>query len=405
MNRKIKSRLFSLLAFTPALASFAGEPAPSAKQVNLPSVPPAEDAWQVTATPYMWMAGLNGTMGVGGYTADLDVPFDTILENLDMAASMQMEVKHHRWLLMLDGMYLKASADSTSTPGQLFSSVGVGVKQVMAEATLGYRLWEGDRGFLDVFAGARYLYVESSLSLELDDSGVRNISEEISSEVVDRVGTAVRSAVTEAAPDLKSKVSSRITSAAQAKVQKEVSNILANNPNLPTLIRLIKNGSGPVSDAIKNLVVAQAALKQATLSEAAAAVSAEVAAAKARARAQLKRAVTRAEKKLAKAIEKTIHDNIPDEVSASKGWVDPIVGFRARYDFTDRVYGLVRADIGGFGVSSELTWQVYAALGYQMSKHTSVELGYRHMYVDYTDGGFIYDMNTSGLMLALSYKF
>ncbi|CAN5798576.1 hypothetical protein BH11VER1_BH11VER1_34130 [soil metagenome] len=405
MKSKIKKTLLAILTLTPAFAGFAGEPSPSSKQVNLPPVPPVEDAWQISATPYLWMAGLNGTVGAGGYSADIDVPFDKIIKQLDFAAAMQLEFKHRRWMLMLDGMYLKLSADSSTTPGQLFSSVGVEVQEVIAEASVGYRLWEGERGFLDAFAGVRYMYLKNSLSLNLDNTGVKNISEDISSGIVNRTSKAVNSAISEMNPELKRKISSKVSSEVQGRVEDRVSEILGRDPNLKAILQAIKNGNGQVSDALKNLIAAQVALKQSTLTGVAATASAQVAAAKARTRSQLTKAVTRAEEQLAKRIEKTITDNIPEEGSASQGWIDPIVGFRARYNISDRFYGLVRADVGGFGVGSELTWQVYAALGYQVGKKTTMELGYRNLYVDYTNGNFVFDVNTSGLQLALTRHF
>lgn len=85
--------------------------------------------------------------------------------------------------------------------------------------------------------------------------------------------------------------------------------------------------------------------------------------------------------------------------------MDPIVGARARYNFSDRFYAIARADVGGFGVGSDITWQAYGAIGYQLTAHTTLELGYRHMYVDYADGNFSYDISTSGVQLAIGYRF
>jgi opacity protein-like surface antigen len=64
-----------------------------------------------------------------------------------------------------------------------------------------------------------------------------------------------------------------------------------------------------------------------------------------------------------------------------------------------------KADIGGFGVSSDLVWQVYGGVGWQMSKRTALELGYKYFAIDYSDGGFTYDVANSGVMTAFSIKF
>jgi len=43
--------------------------------------------------------------------------------------------------------------------------------------------------------------------------------------------------------------------------------------------------------------------------------------------------------------------------------VDPFIGFRARADCRINGTAALRADIGGFGIGSELTWNAFAALG------------------------------------------
>ena len=47
-----------------------------------------------------------------------------------------------------------------------------------------------------------------------------------------------------------------------------------------------------------------------------------------------------------------------------------------------------KADIGGFGLGSEITWQAYGALGCQVSRWCTLEAGYRYLYTDYNQGWF-----------------
>lgn len=91
--------------------------------------------------------------------------------------------------------------------------------------------------------------------------------------------------------------------------------------------------------------------------------------------------------------------------SADKAWVDPIIGFRVHHDLTDRWFIRALADIGGFGVSSDITWQGMASLGYRVSDHASLGLGYRGIGTDYTSGGTTYDVISHGLLLGFEYKF
>lgn len=91
--------------------------------------------------------------------------------------------------------------------------------------------------------------------------------------------------------------------------------------------------------------------------------------------------------------------------SDSKTWVDPIIGARFQQELSDRFFVRALADIGGFGVSSDLTWQALAAFGYHISDSASVAIGYRGIGTDYEDGDFGYDVVSHGLLLGFEYKF
>jgi len=88
--------------------------------------------------------------------------------------------------------------------------------------------------------------------------------------------------------------------------------------------------------------------------------------------------------------------------------VDPYVGFRGRYNFCEKFYFLAKADIGGFGVGSDLTWEASAALGCQLTKNIFAEAGYRYLAVDYHQGGqngLTYDVRTQGAEVTLGINF
>jgi opacity protein-like surface antigen len=96
----------------------------------------------------------------------------------------------------------------------------------------------------------------------------------------------------------------------------------------------------------------------------------------------------------------------PDiDVSASKTWVDPIIGLRVNHNLSEKLFLRGVADIGGFGIESDLTWQAYVALGYRLSDRSALSIGYRGLGTDFTDGAFTYDVISHGLILGFEYKF
>ncbi|MGE3871518.1 MAG: hypothetical protein AB7F74_01040 [Parvibaculaceae bacterium] len=82
--------------------------------------------------------------------------------------------------------------------------------------------------------------------------------------------------------------------------------------------------------------------------------------------------------------------------SDSATWVDPIVGIRGRFNLTPEIYLAGWGMIGGFGVSSEFFWDAMGGLGYQISDSFSLFAGYRGLSVDYSDDGFVFDVDMNG---------
>ncbi|MDF2118926.1 hypothetical protein PY365_25485 [Roseiarcaceae bacterium H3SJ34-1] len=86
-------------------------------------------------------------------------------------------------------------------------------------------------------------------------------------------------------------------------------------------------------------------------------------------------------------------------------WIDPVVGVRAFYNFTDKVSALVQADAGGAGVGSKFTWQALATLNYRINDSFSASAGYKVLRVDYHSGGHVFDTTLHGPVIGATYRF
>ena len=234
----------------------AGEP-----DLMEPLAPPVyadEGGWDIQFRPYLWTANLDGTSAIGGVKAPVDVSFEDLFDALDFtwASTQQIRRKGSKWGFMLDTFYVKLEPDMSGPIDSLT------IEQALIDATVGYRVIDSDRGWLDLSAGVRWNY----LSLDID-----------------------------------------------------------------TVI-----GKG---------------------------------------------------------------------ADGSEGWWDPHVGFRFRYFFNDRIYSQGFADVGGFDVGSDLTYQLGLAMGYHINERFEVEGGVRFLSVDYSDGGFLYDVDTTGILLGAAINF
>lgn len=95
----------------------------------------------------------------------------------------------------------------------------------------------------------------------------------------------------------------------------------------------------------------------------------------------------------------------PVSLSEDFSWVDPLIGTRAFYNITDKISLMGQADIGGFGVGSDLTWSVLGTVNYVVNDSWSVSAGYKHLSVDYDDDGYVFDVDLSGPVLGATYRF
>jgi hypothetical protein len=97
-------------------------------------------------------------------------------------------------------------------------------------------------------------------------------------------------------------------------------------------------------------------------------------------------------------------------VSGSKSWVDPIVGFQLHTpDAGKRWHAQVYAEVGGFGAGSTFTWQVFPTFGFDLAKWFAIDVGYRWLGIDYESGEnatlFRYDILLQGPVLGFVFKF
>ncbi len=85
--------------------------------------------------------------------------------------------------------------------------------------------------------------------------------------------------------------------------------------------------------------------------------------------------------------------------SGSIGWVDPIIGFRVRHLLAPGQELWIEADMGGFGIGSQITAQAQAVYVFNLGQGAGISwagaVGYRALYVDYSQGSGSsrYEMN------------
>ena len=128
----------------------------------------SEKHWQFEGTAYLWGAGIGGTTVAGD---DIDISFEDIISNLDMAFMGTLAARKNRWTLFADLIYKDVSEEDRSTANiigfPVKTEVEVELKGFIATFGAAYQFVSTDRTKLSAFAGGRYLHLETDLEFDI----------------------------------------------------------------------------------------------------------------------------------------------------------------------------------------------------------------------------------------------
>ena len=106
---------------------------------------------------------------------------------------------------------------------------------------------------------------------------------------------------------------------------------------------------------------------------------------------------------------------VDNEISSSGGvtgkrsnledWVDPIVGILLVHPVGPEATVELLADVGGFGVGSDLTYEIMPSVSYALNESLALRAGFRWMDVDFEDSDFEFDATQAGFLFGLGFRF
>lgn len=96
-------------------------------------------------------------------------------------------------------------------------------------------------------------------------------------------------------------------------------------------------------------------------------------------------------------------NSISGEVTET--WVDPVIAARFHTPLAEKWAAAFYVDIGGFGISSDFTWQLQGAVQYQIGQQWWLAAGWRYYSVDFDKDDFIYDVRMNGPIIGVTYHF
>lgn len=98
----------------------------------------------------------------------------------------------------------------------------------------------------------------------------------------------------------------------------------------------------------------------------------------------------------------------PLSAEISETWIDPIVLVRVTGDINNKWMFQFRGDVGGFGIGSDISYQLQGLVGYRFTQVFQLTTGYRILSMDYDEGTgenrFRYNMKIFGPMIKLGFN-
>jgi hypothetical protein len=140
--------------------------APSAAP-PLPDPPkPSDEGWHIGIAPYLWFAGVHGTVGARGHEASVDASFRDIFSYVNIGLMFALEPRYNRIVMPFDFMWMKLSDDKASPFDVGPTSAKAEINQVMFAQKIGYRVIDSEKLIVDGLVGFRYWHMGTTLTLQ-----------------------------------------------------------------------------------------------------------------------------------------------------------------------------------------------------------------------------------------------
>lgn len=124
--------------------------------------PKTENQWKFKAVPYIYMAGISGSISFLSQSAPIEAEFSDILNKLGFAGMFHGEMQKNNWSIMTDIIYIKLKKGG-SLVNERVPVDGV-LEETIFEIGGGYGLIKNDNFSLDLLAGARFFNLCTTIS-------------------------------------------------------------------------------------------------------------------------------------------------------------------------------------------------------------------------------------------------
>jgi hypothetical protein len=132
-----------ILAFSISVSAQSQSTTATPEKTNEPE--PASQGWHVDVAPYLWFAGINGTVGALDHEASVHVSASKVLSYFNFGLMGAVEARYNRIIIPVDFMWVKLKDDRGIPITDDVESVHVKINEYIFTSKVGYRVVDNSR--------------------------------------------------------------------------------------------------------------------------------------------------------------------------------------------------------------------------------------------------------------------
>jgi hypothetical protein len=136
----------------------------SLSPITTPSAAQASP-WRFTATPYAWMSGLDGQVGINNLLTNVDVGFSDLVKHLRFGAMAALDARKGPLVLDADVLYVSLGGDKAFAIRGASGEVTLDQREAIIQSAIGYTPIDTPIWTVDVLVGARYWHLNTDIGL------------------------------------------------------------------------------------------------------------------------------------------------------------------------------------------------------------------------------------------------
>jgi len=139
---------------------------PTSTTTPQPKEVDTDEGWHVGITPYIWFAGVHGTVGALDHEASVHASFGDIFNYLNLGAMAAVEPRYNRIVMPFDFLWMQLSDKKALPFDEGATSVKAKMTETLVTQKIGYRIVNSKKVKVDALFGIRFWHLENTFTLQ-----------------------------------------------------------------------------------------------------------------------------------------------------------------------------------------------------------------------------------------------